>query len=96
MACSAVCAVSYTVGRKAVYRNRETSGTEGGKCLIEQKQTRCGGFRLLEPPDVVAGSVLQWLALGVIDMQPDVNGYQASHVLAGVTWTISYEWAFYA
>jgi hypothetical protein len=44
----------------------------------------------------VAGSVLQWLALGVIDMQPDVNGYQASHVLAGVTWTISYEWAFYA
>jgi peptidoglycan/LPS O-acetylase OafA/YrhL len=54
------------------------------------------GFRLLESPDVVAGSVLQWLALGVIDTQPDVNGYQASHVLAGVTWTISYEWAFYA
>jgi peptidoglycan/LPS O-acetylase OafA/YrhL len=43
------------------------------------------GFRLLESPDVVAGSVLQWLALGVIDTQPDVNGYQASHVLAGVT-----------
>jgi peptidoglycan/LPS O-acetylase OafA/YrhL len=29
-------------------------------------------------------------------MQPDVNGYPASRVLAGVTWTISYEWAFYA
>jgi len=54
------------------------------------------GFRLLEPPHAVAGSVLQWLALGVLNMQPDVNGYQASHVLAGVTWTISYEWAFYA
>jgi peptidoglycan/LPS O-acetylase OafA/YrhL len=54
------------------------------------------GFRLLEAPDVVAGSVAQWLALGVMNMQPDVNGYPASHVLAGVTWTISYEWAFYA
>ncbi len=54
------------------------------------------GFRLLEPAHAVAGSVIQWLALGVMNMQPDVNGYQASHVLAGVTWTISYEWAFYA
>ena len=54
------------------------------------------GFRLLEPPDAVAGSIVRWLALGVMNMQPDVNGYPASHVLAGVTWTISYEWAFYA
>jgi peptidoglycan/LPS O-acetylase OafA/YrhL len=54
------------------------------------------GFQLHEPAGVVAGSVLQWLALGTIDTQPDVNGYQATHVLAGVTWTISYEWAFYA
>lgn len=54
------------------------------------------GFQLHEPADVVAGSVLQWLALGTIDTQPDVNGYRATHVLAGVTWTISYEWAFYA
>jgi peptidoglycan/LPS O-acetylase OafA/YrhL len=54
------------------------------------------GFQLHESADVVAGSVLQWLALGAIDTQPDVNGYRASHVLAGVTWTISYEWAFYA
>jgi peptidoglycan/LPS O-acetylase OafA/YrhL len=44
----------------------------------------------------VAGSVLQWLALGFVDTQPDVNGYKATHVLAGVTWTIWYEWAFYA
>jgi peptidoglycan/LPS O-acetylase OafA/YrhL len=36
------------------------------------------------------------LALGFVNLQPDVNGYSATHVLAGVTWTISYEWAFYA
>lgn len=54
------------------------------------------GFQLHEPAGIVAKSVLQWLALGVIDTQPDVNGYQATHVLAGVTWTIWYEWVFYA
>ena len=53
------------------------------------------GFRLLEPADVVTRAVLQWLALGLVDTQPDVNGYNASHVLAGVTWTIWYEWVFY-
>jgi peptidoglycan/LPS O-acetylase OafA/YrhL len=54
------------------------------------------GIQLQEPAVVVVRSVLQWLALGVIDTQPDVNGYRASLVLAGVTWTIWYEWAFYA
>jgi peptidoglycan/LPS O-acetylase OafA/YrhL len=54
------------------------------------------GFQLREPADVVTGSILQWLALGAINTQPDVNGYQATHVLAGVTWTIWYEWIFYA
>lgn len=54
------------------------------------------GFQLHEPIGVVAGSMFQWLALGAIDTQPDVNGYRATHVLAGVTWTIAYEWAFYA
>jgi peptidoglycan/LPS O-acetylase OafA/YrhL len=49
-----------------------------------------------EPPTVVGAAVLQWLALGMIDTQPDVNGVNASRVLAGVTWTIAYEWAFYA
>ncbi len=53
-------------------------------------------FQLLEPPSVVLGAVMQWLALGTIDTQPDVNTYEARHVLAGVTWTIFYEWAFYA
>lgn len=54
------------------------------------------GFKLQEPVPAVASSVLQWLALGVLNTQPDVNGYPATHVLAGVTWTISYEWGFYA
>jgi len=43
------------------------------------------GFQLHEAADAVAVSVLKWLALGVIDMQPNVNGYQATHVLTGVT-----------
>lgn len=53
------------------------------------------GFQLQEPASEVASAVLQWLALGVLNTQPDVNGYPATHVLAGVTWTISYEWGFY-
>lgn len=54
------------------------------------------GFTLREPPLEVLSAVLQWLALGLIDTQPDVNGQAARHVLAGVTWTLWYEWAFYA
>lgn len=54
------------------------------------------GFELREPSTAVLGAVLQWLALGLIDTQPDVNGHPAGQVLAGVTWTIAYEWAFYA
>ena len=54
------------------------------------------GFQLQEPVGNVIGSVLQWLAFGVLDTQPPVNGYEAKHVLAGVTWTITYEWEFYA
>lgn len=54
------------------------------------------GFTLNEPAQVVAGAVLQWLALGLLDGQPAVNGEAATHVLAGVTWTLWYEWAFYA
>lgn len=54
------------------------------------------GFVLNEGPGVVAGAVLQWLALGLLDGQPDINGQPATQVLAGVTWTLWYEWAFYA
>jgi peptidoglycan/LPS O-acetylase OafA/YrhL len=54
------------------------------------------GFELHEPLRDVVSASAQWLALGVVNLQPAVNGYPATHVLAGVTWTISYEWAFYA
>jgi peptidoglycan/LPS O-acetylase OafA/YrhL len=54
------------------------------------------GFELHEPLRDVVASAMQWLALGIVNLQPDVNGYPARHVIAGVTWTISYEWAFYA
>ena len=54
------------------------------------------GFMLREPLGDVGGAAAQWLALGIVNLQPDVNGYPATHVLLGVTWTISYEWAFYA
>lgn len=54
------------------------------------------GFALHEPLRNVVAAAMQWLALGIVNLQPDVNGYPARHVIAGVTWTISYEWAFYA
>jgi len=54
------------------------------------------GFALRQPLGEVFASILQWLMLGIFNLQPDVNGYPATHVLAGVTWTISYEWFFYA
>lgn len=54
------------------------------------------GMALREPAGSVAWSVVQWLALGWLNGQPDVNGYRAVHLLAGVTWTIYWEWLFYA
>lgn len=54
------------------------------------------GYQLQEPISEMTSSMLQWLALGILNTEPDVNGYPATHVLAGVTWTISYEWGFYA
>ena len=54
-------------------------------------------FQLREPLATVFISVAEWLALGVFPQQPEVNGYQATGlILAGVTWTIFCEWAFYA
>lgn len=54
------------------------------------------GFVLHEPISDVVSSVPQWIMLGIFNTQPDVNGYPATYALTGVTWTISYEWAFYA
>ncbi|WP_026870224.1 acyltransferase family protein [Inquilinus limosus] len=54
------------------------------------------GFTLREPAWTVAAAVLQWLAFGIVPLQPDVNGYpRTGLILAGVTWTIFVEWLFY-
>jgi peptidoglycan/LPS O-acetylase OafA/YrhL len=54
------------------------------------------GFTLQVPASDVVLAIIGWLPLGFINLQPDVNGHPATHVLAGVTWTLTYEWAFYA
>lgn len=54
------------------------------------------GFALREPAWAVAAEALHWLALGLLPLQPDVNGYAGTGlILAGVTWTIFVEWLFY-
>jgi len=54
------------------------------------------GFTLREPAWAVIGAALHWLALGLLPLQPDINGYAGTGLLlAGVTWTIFVEWLFY-
>ena len=54
------------------------------------------GFELREPVWSVLGAALQWLALGMVPQQPDINGYVGTgFILAGVTWTVFVEWLFY-
>ena len=53
------------------------------------------GATLNVSPSQLAREICRWLALGVV-VGPDVNGYPATFsVLAGVTWTLGYEWIFY-
>jgi peptidoglycan/LPS O-acetylase OafA/YrhL len=52
-------------------------------------------WRLNESPFSVSNEVARWLAGGVLDV-PDVNAYHASLISASVTWSLSYEWMFYA
>lgn len=60
--------------------------------LVVFVQTR---FTLQEPASEVALDTARWLALGALG-QPDVNGYDdTGRLLAGVTWTLMYEWLFY-
>ena len=52
-------------------------------------------FELRGPPHLVFGDVVRWLTLGILG-QPDVNGYERTGLLmAGVTWTLRYEWLYY-
>ena len=44
----------------------------------------------------LAGQIAVWLPIGVVK-GPRINGYaETSQLLAGVTWTLRYEWLFYA
>ncbi|MBB3640939.1 acyltransferase family protein [Variovorax atrisoli] len=54
------------------------------------------GFEPKEPAWSLLGAMLQWLALGIWPLQPDINGYAGTTlILAGVTWTVFVEWLFY-
>lgn len=54
---------------------------------------RTGGI-LHQPASDVTLQIIRWLGFGLFD-QSEVNGYNAPLILAGVTWTIYYEWLFY-
>lgn len=53
-------------------------------------------FTLTQPLGPLTMQVLKWLVPGMYYDPPPVNGYTpTSLVLAGVTWTLYYEWIFY-
>lgn len=55
-----------------------------------------GGGTLAEPAGAVARELARWMCLGILGGVP-VDGDPATGVaLAGVTWTLQYEWCFYA
>ena len=53
-------------------------------------------FTLAQPLGPLAMQVTKWLIPGLYNDPPPINGYTyTSLVLAGVTWTLYYEWIFY-
>ncbi|MGO1001250.1 acyltransferase family protein [Lysobacter sp. CA196] len=54
------------------------------------------GFQWRVPPSQAIASALGWLALGIVPPPPTLNGYaDTGTILAGVTWTLFFEWLFY-
>lgn len=54
------------------------------------------GFELRVPLGEAIASALLWLALGILPGPSTVNGLaHADTILAGVTWTLFFEWLFY-
>jgi peptidoglycan/LPS O-acetylase OafA/YrhL len=52
-------------------------------------------FELLQPTREVAVGIARWLALGAVRGH-DLNNYTDTRlIIAGVTWTLRYEWLFY-
>ncbi len=66
----------------------------GSMLLVIFIKTR---FHFNEPAMHVGQEIIPWLMLGfILGPGHDVNGYANSYlVLAGVTWTLRYEWFFY-
>ncbi len=53
------------------------------------------GFSLREAPSALLGKMLDWLLFS-IPSKPDMNGFIGTfRIVAGVTWTLPYEWLFY-
>lgn len=53
------------------------------------------GAKLHEPVSVVTSELLRWIAFTVLG-DPDINGIErTSLIVAGVTWSLPYEWYFY-
>lgn len=53
-------------------------------------------FQWQVPPSQAIAAALGWLALGIVPPPPTINGYaDTGTILAGVTWTLFFEWLFY-
>lgn len=53
------------------------------------------GWKINEPPAIVGLEVLKWYMF-VLFGRPDINGMEStSHIIAGVNWTLRFEWLFY-
>lgn len=53
------------------------------------------GFELREPAEDILLDTARWMGLGLLG-QPDVNAYRnTGRLMAGVVWTLRYEWLFY-
>lgn len=54
------------------------------------------GFQLNVPVTQLTRELFQWILPSIIKVPPGINGYASPGlILAGVTWTIYYEWLFY-
>jgi peptidoglycan/LPS O-acetylase OafA/YrhL len=54
------------------------------------------GFVVTVPWRTSISTIGTWLCLGMLPGHPDINGYPNTRVLiAGVTWTLHFEWLFY-
>ena len=64
-------------------------------CMVFVIVFYMSGGVLRSEPGKLLGGMLRWLCLGVFSV-PDLNGIEQSWMMvAGVTWSLRYEWLFY-